>query len=153
MTRFLIAALAVVSFIAGAHAQPAFNGGAPVTITFPPISAGGTISAPIVTNIFSSNSGAPTIASGACGATNNGTITGDNQSGKVTIGASATATCAVTFSTTFPTGTPKAVVLTPANAAAAALAAGSPFVSAVSTTGFTFQAAAVASTTWYYHAY
>lgn len=122
-------------------------GGSAVTQTQPSPFAGGTFTGPIATN-----SGTPTIASGACGTTNNGTVAGDNQSGKVTIGAAATATCAVTFSLTFATA-PKAVVLTPANAAAAALAAGAPFVSAVTTGGFTFQAAALASTTWYFHAY
>lgn len=95
------------------------------------------------------STGVPTIASGACGATTNGTIAGDNMVGKITIGAAATATCAPTFSGTLPNA-PHAVILTPANAAAAALGAAAPFISALSTAGFTFQAAALANTNWYY---
>lgn len=96
----------------------------------------------------------PTIASGACGATTNGAPAAGStdQSGEIVIGASATASCAVTFALTFTTA-PKAVVLTPANAAAAALAAASPYVSALSASGFTFSAAVLANTSWYYHVY
>lgn len=105
-----------------------------------------------VSEPFYTNSGAPTIASGACGATTNGAVAGDNQSGKVTIGSATTAACAVGFSAT-QNQAPHAVVLTPANAAAAALGAASPYVSALSSAGFTFSAAALADTTWYYHVY
>lgn len=93
--------------------------------------------------------GTPTISSGACGTGTNGSISGYNQSGKITIGASATAACAVSFSATL-TAAPSACTLTPANTTAAALGTGTPYISALSSSGFTLSAAVLASTSWYY---
>ena len=69
------------------------------------------------------NATAPTIASGACGATTNGTIlAGSNDHiGVVQIGAAATTTCTITFAGTWATA-PRACLISPANAAAAAWA-------------------------------
>ena len=90
----------------------------------------------------------PTIASGACGTGTNGVLTsGNDQAGLITIGASATTTCAITFANAFATA-PRAVSLQPANAAAAAALTGE-YISALSTSGFTITGV-LASTTWYY---
>ena len=99
------------------------------------------------------NTGATTITSGNCGTTTNGTVAGDNMAGTITIGAVATTTCTVNFSTTLNQA-PRAVTLTPGNAAAAALGTGSPYISPAPTTAhFILNAAALASTVWYYHVY
>ena len=75
------------------------------------------------------NTVAPTIASGACGATTNGTIlAGSNDHiGVVQIGAAATTTCTITFSSTWTTA-PIACLISPSNAAAAAWATTVAFV-------------------------
>lgn len=100
---------------------------------------------------FITGSGTPTIASGACGATTNGTIAGDNQSGKITIASATTTSCAVSFSATFAAA-PNAVVLTAASSASAGQVA-NVYVSALSATGFTVTGTALASTSWYFHVY
>jgi hypothetical protein len=93
-------------------------------------------------------SAAASIASGACGTGTNGAITGTNSAGKITISSGAATTCAITFGTTFAS-TPLAVHLQAANSGAATATA-NEYVSALSTTGFTITATALASTTWYY---
>lgn len=90
---------------------------------------------------------AATIGSGNCGTGTNGTISGNDHAGLITIGAATTATCAVSFATTYTTA-PRAVLLQAANAAAATALSGE-YVSAVSATGFTITGT-LASTSWYY---
>jgi hypothetical protein len=89
--------------------------------------------------------GVPTIASGACGATTNGTLSAaaNDHAGEIIIGAATTTTCAVTFSSSYATA-PRAVLLTPAVGTVA------PTVSALSASGFTIAATALASTSFYY---
>jgi hypothetical protein len=87
----------------------------------------------------------PSIASGACGATTNGTLSAaaNDHAGEIIIGAATTTTCAVTFSSSYATA-PRAVLLTPAVGTVA------PTVSALSASGFTIAATALASTSFYY---
>ena len=92
--------------------------------------------------------GTPTIASGACGAGTNGTITGTNQSGIVTIGAAATSTCAISFSTTITA--PNACVIFPGNAAAAAQGTTLARVGTPTATSWTITGSALASTVYSY---
>jgi len=97
------------------------------------------------------DSGTPTIASGACGAGTNGVITsGDNQAGLITIGASATTTCTISFSVTLNVA-PKACLISPANAGAAAWATTVARVSSISTSAWVITGTALASTAYYYH--
>ncbi|MBS0368993.1 MAG: hypothetical protein JSS57_07325 [Proteobacteria bacterium] len=96
-----------------------------------------------------SGSGTPTIASGACGTGTNGTITGTNQSGKITIGASATTACAVSFSATLAAA-PNSCQLTPASTGAAAWGTTGAYISAITTGGFTVTGSALASTVYYF---
>lgn len=91
--------------------------------------------------------GTPAIASGACGTGTNGTITGDDQSGAITIGAAATATCTVTFSTAMTTA-PNSCVLFPGNAAAAATGTTVAFASAPTTAGFVLNGTTLANTVY-----
>ncbi len=91
--------------------------------------------------------GAATIASGACGATTNGTIAGNDHAGLITIGSASTATCAITFAGNYTT-VPRAVLLQAANAGAASALSGE-FISVLATTGFTISGT-LASTNWYY---
>ena len=88
------------------------------------------------------NGGTPTIASGACGTGTNGTIAGDNQSGAITVGAAAAATCTVAFSAAM-TLAPRACVWSAGNAAAAAVA--TAFMSAPTTGGFVLNATNLAN--------
>jgi hypothetical protein len=93
--------------------------------------SGGTVPLLNGNNIFSgtstfsnqiiSASGTPTIASGACGTGANGAVVlgSTNQSGSITIGASATTTCTISWSATLATA-PNACVFFPMNATAAA---------------------------------
>lgn len=92
--------------------------------------------------------GTPTIASGACGTGTNGTISGGNQSGIVTIGAAPTTACVVSFSATITA--PKACVISPGNAAAAATGTTVAWVAAPSTTGWTINGSALANTVYSY---
>ncbi len=96
-------------------------------------------------NLFDA-SGAPTITSGNCGTGTNGTVAGDNNAGTITIGASATTTCQVNFSTTLA-NVPHTVMLTARNVAAAGQITGE-FVSAISATSFTITGTALANTVW-----
>jgi hypothetical protein len=101
-------------------------------------------------HISMSTGNTPTIASAACGALTNGTITGTDQEGKITIGAATTTTCAVTFgSSTWPSA-PTGCTFSPASAASAALTV-LPYISAVSSSGFTLSGSVLASTSFYYH--
>jgi hypothetical protein len=95
-----------------------------------------------------SASAAASIASGACGTGTNGTISGTNTAGKITISTATATSCAITFGTTFG-ATPLAVHLQAANSGAATELS-SEYISALSTSGFTITATALASTTWYY---
>ncbi len=94
----------------------------------------------------------PTIGSGACGATTNGSVAGTDNSGFITIGASATTSCTVSFHATLAVA-PKACVVYAANAAAAvqqATVATGVYVSAPTTSAFTITAAVMANTLWQY---
>ena len=93
--------------------------------------------------------GTPTIASGACGATTNGSVAGTNQSGLISIGSATTTTCTVSFSTTITA--PNACVLFPANAAAAATGTTVARVSSIGTTNFVVTGSALANANYYYH--
>lgn len=81
--------------------------------------------------------GTPTIASGACGTGTNGAVVGgsNNQSGAITIGGSATASCTVSFSATLPVA-PKSCWLQPQNAAAAAVGTTAAYISSITTGHF-----------------
>lgn len=100
---------------------------------------------------ISSTAGLPTIGSGNCGTGSNGAVVAGstNQSGSITIGATATTSCAVAFSKTLGV-TPNAVLLYPANAAAAATGTTVARVSAISATGFTITGSALANANYYY---
>lgn len=101
-------------------------------------------------HISASTGNTPTISSGACGTGSNGTIAGTDQNGKITIGASATTACAITFgSSTWPSS-PTSCVFSPATSASAAVTV-LPYISALSTSGFTLSGSVLASTSWYYH--
>lgn len=94
-------------------------------------------------------SGSPTIASGACGTGTNGTITGSNQAGIITVGSASATTCVVGFSATLATA-PAACSPSPANSAA--ISAGA-YIPAPSTSGFTLTGAALANTAWNFHCF
>mgnify|MGYP003385243720 CR=1 FL=1 len=99
-----------------------------------------------------SGGGLPTIASGACGTTTNGTIVAGStdQTGRITVGAAAATACAVSFSATL-SPVPKSCTFSPMNAAAVTAAA---FIGAPSGTGFTLTTAgSFANTNWAYHCY
>lgn len=99
---------------------------------------------------FYTTYGTPTIASGACGTGTNGVITsGHNQAGLVTIGAAATTTCTINFSTTFST-IPDSCVIFPANAAAAATGTTIAYVSSISTTQWVITGSALANAAYRY---
>jgi hypothetical protein len=95
--------------------------------------------------------GQPTIASGSCGTGTNGAVVAGsvNQSGQITIGASAATACPVVFNGTLSPA-PKSCVISPTNAAAAAAGTAGGFVGIPSTTGFTISGAALANTNWAY---
>ena len=95
--------------------------------------------------------GLPTIASGACGAGSNGAVAvgSTNQSGSITIGASATATCTIAFSATLGSA-PKNCHIQPQNAAAAAVGTTVAYVSSVTTAQFVISGSALASANYGY---
>lgn len=93
--------------------------------------------------------GVPTIASGACGATTNGTVAGNNQAGVVTIGGAATTVCTVSFSTTITA--PNSCVIFPGNATAAAQGTALAYVSSVGTTNFVITGSVLANTVYRFH--
>jgi len=92
--------------------------------------------------------GMPSIASGACGATTNGSVSGTNQAGLITIGSATTTTCTVSFSTTITA--PNSCVVFPANATAAATGTTVARVSSIGTTSFVVSGSALASSNYYY---
>lgn len=92
--------------------------------------------------------GTPTIASGACGTGTNGSISGTNQSGVITIGAVGTTTCTIGFSATITA--PNACLIFPGNAAAAATGTTVARVGAPSTTQWVITGSALASTIYSY---
>ena len=91
----------------------------------------------------------PTIASGACGTGTNGSISGTDQSGLITIGAVATVSCAVTFGHSYATAA-KACTFSPATSASASTTV-LAYISAISVSGFTLSGSVLASTSFYYH--
>jgi len=97
--------------------------------------------------------GSPTIGSNACGSTTQGTIGAGStdRSGLVTVGTASVTSCVVSFASTWGTA-PRAVILTPANAAAAATGTTLAYVSAVGTTSFTITGTALAGGAYYYFA-
>lgn len=103
---------------------------------------------------ISSTAGTPSIASGNCGATTNGAVaTGStNQSGSITIGSASTTTCQVDFSKTLG-ATPRAVIIFPANATAAATGTTVAYVSALTTAHFIITGSALASANYYYYVF
>ncbi len=92
----------------------------------------------------------PTIASGACGTGSNGTIAALSRSnaGTVQIGASATTVCTVVFASAMTTA--PVCVISPANAAAAAITV-LAYVSANTVNGFVITGAVLANTNFNYH--
>jgi hypothetical protein len=92
----------------------------------------------------------PTISSGACGATTNGTLSAgsSDQSGEVIIASATTTLCTITFGIAYTTA-PRAVILQAANLTAAGQIA-SEYVSAIGATTFVITGTALASTSWYY---
>jgi len=101
------------------------------------------------TDMISSAAGATTIASGGCGTGTNGSVAGTNQVGQITIGATATTACTVNFSKTLAAA-PKACIVFPANAAAAATGTTVAYVSAITTAHFVLTGSALASTVYNY---
>jgi hypothetical protein len=95
--------------------------------------------------------GTPTIASGTCGTGSNGAVANGstNQSGEITIGASATSTCTLAFSTTLGAA-PLACTISPGNAAAAAWGTTGAYVSSI-TTGHFIITGTLANANYYYH--
>jgi hypothetical protein len=98
-----------------------------------------------------STTGTPTIASGACGATTNGTVGSGstNQSGFINIGAAATTTCTLSWSGTLPVA-PNACIFFPGNAAAAATGTTVAWAGAPSTASVILNGSALANTVYRY---
>lgn len=98
-----------------------------------------------------STTGTPTIASGACGATTNGTVGSGstNQSGFINIGAAATTTCTLSWSATLSMA-PNSCVFFPGNAAAAATGTTVTWAGAPSTASVVLNGSALANTTYRY---
>ena len=94
------------------------------------------------------NTTVPTIAGGACGAGSNGAIVAGSNDHMfaITIGASATTTCAVTFGAAYTTA-PRGCVMVPMNAAAAAVTT-LAYSSAPTVSGWTLTGSVLASTNW-----
>lgn len=98
-----------------------------------------------------STAGTPTIASGACGTTTNGTVGAGstNQSGFISIGAAATTTCTISWSATLPVA-PNSCVFFPGNAAAAVTGATVAWAGAPSTASVVLNGSALANTVYRY---
>lgn len=143
-----VANLNASSLSGATFASPgAIGSGTPSTGAFTTISANGEITA--TGGMIRSTYGATTIGSGNCGTGSNGTVSGTNQSGLITIGASATATCTVSFSATLANA-PGACMITPANATAAAWGTTVARVSSITTSQFVITGTALASANFYY---
>lgn len=113
---------------------------------------GATTPAPATFSQIIPGGAVPTIASGACGTTTNGTIVAGstNNSGRITVGAAAATACAISFSATL-TPVPKACTFAPMNALAVSAAA---FIGAPTGTGFTLTTAgSFANTNWAYQCF
>ncbi len=97
-----------------------------------------------------SRSAIPTIASDACGTGANGAVTAGSRvnAGQIVIGAQATTACTIVFATVLPAA--DFCVISPANAAAAAITV-LAYVSASTTAGFVITGSVLASTTWNYN--
>ncbi len=93
--------------------------------------------------------GTPTIASGACGAGSNGTISGTNSAGSIFIGAVATTLCTISFSTTLDV-TPSPCTVTPGSTAAADQNTTRMQVGLSTTTGWTIGGSALANANYSY---
>ena len=129
------------------------------TMTFPTTSA--TIARTDAANTFTgsqtfsgqivTSTGTPTIASGACGTGTNGAVVAGstNQSGQITIGASATTSCTLSWSATLGSA-PKSCVFFPMNATAAATGTTVARVGAPSTTQVVLSGSALASANYAY---
>lgn len=111
--------------------------------------AAGTFTTLTASDQIRSTAGATSIASGNCGTGTNGSVSGTNQSGAITIGATATTTCQIDFSKTLAAA-PGACVLFPANATAAAAGTTVARVSAITTAHFIVTGSALASANYYY---
>lgn len=100
---------------------------------------------------LTSTTGTPTISSGACGTGSNGAVVAGstNQSGQITIGASATTSCTISWSTTLAVA-PNACVFFPMNATAAATGTTVARVGAPSTTQVVLSGSALASANYAY---
>ena len=98
--------------------------------------------------------GTPTISSGACGTGTNGAIVagGNDQSFEVTIGSAATTACTISFASTFSTA-PRAAIISPANAAAAATGTTGAYVSSLGTTTVVITGSALANANYYVHVF
>lgn len=104
-----------------------------------------------ISGMLVSSAGLPTIASGTCGATTNGTVVAGstNQAGNINIGSAATTTCTIAFSATLGAA-PKSCVIQPTNAAAAAVATTIAYVSSITTGHFVITGTALANANYSY---
>jgi len=130
--------------------------GTPQAGTFSTVTASGTVTANGMVTLNGQlipAYGTPTIASGACGTTTNGTLASGstNQAGEVIIASASTSTCTISFSATLGAA-PLACSLTPGNAAAAAWGTTGAYVSSI-TTGHWVITGTLASTDFYYHCF
>lgn len=141
-------ALSPTTGIPGATAGGANSGGAVDSVSAS-ITSTQLPNPAIFSGQFYSTFGTPTIANAACGAGANGTVSGTNQSGTVTIGAAATTTCTVSFSTTL-SAAPNACVIFPGSGGAADQATTLARVGAPSATTWVITGSALASTTYRY---
>jgi hypothetical protein len=130
-------------------ASPTFSG----TVTMPDASTWTssllTANAVTVAGQLRTTYGTPTIASGACGATTNGSVAGNNQAGVVTIGSATTTTCTVAFSATLANA-PNSCVVFPASSGAAATGTTVAYVSSITTGHFVITGSTLASTVYNY---
>lgn len=101
---------------------------------------------------FRTGNSTPAIAANACGTTSQGTVSGTNQSGLVTVGTALITVCTISWSTTLGTA-PTACLISPANTTAAATGTVAAYISSVSTTNFVITGTALASAAYYYHCY
>ena len=131
--------------IVGAGVTASFASPPPIGSTAPNT---GAFTSLAISGPLTSTYGVTTIASGACGATTNGTVAGTNASGLITIGSASTTSCTVSFSATLAVA-PNACLVMAANAAAIA-ATTLPYISAITTGHFVLTGAVLGSTNWYY---
>lgn len=116
------------------------------------VAATATLAGPVnVAGQLYSTAGLPTIASGACGATTNGTVGAGstNQSGFINIGAAATTSCTLSWSATLSVA-PNSCVFFPGNAAAATTGTTVAWAAAPSTASVVLNGSALANTVYRY---